>query len=677
MLVRQGKPNVLSDGSAVMVTVGSDFGDTHEDDEEPFFEAGGRSVDLVTVLYNNFGHWEQSLKSSFNQDLTKHLAKQSYLPFFDFFPWFVKHKDDFKAASLFAKQYLNITKPYVLLTYGNIPTYAGMKSFQPFTQGAYETEYSKLSKANDSEAYWLKEVMGVPQMASFDGAQGVTLGAECVLIPCFHPGRVGHAGILKTLITRLLAMVSGMAWAAMEYAVTVDHKNPNLPRKQKCEQILGQLNMQLSSNHPFGQAFEKSKSEYAVAQTADWQARFARKKTVAIGKPPRGILATKVQRKAKRSHLDLHAGAMEAIGDSYELNIQHYPWAGGGDKDKRHTLIWTEDDGQVWSIGPVLLPENVLPSDGNDKRFVVFTEGGLDIRNGAGESKGDRKPLLSGNSKTETVPIASLVLTLCEQAHWTLFISHWEDVTGLSVDYVLGSKLAIRSKASSSLSTANEDYYPNSFFAGSKRGLPFTWVYQTVKTKEKYLSIINATLPAQPGDLVWLIDRYIAETLPNGGDIDLVPASVHANSVFAQVASFCMQAKYKNHPHLRTFLAFASMSEMGVDERLVPATAFTNVVEVLFGKFGKKTKTVRTKIANETRTMSRVVLTIGTERQSGVLQEIEEPAFEQDVIIEGDVTDDEGQEDMSRGQKRGFDGDDDGGESSKSGAKALKGKGKN
>jgi hypothetical protein len=248
-----------------------------------------------------------------------------------------------------------------------------MKSFKPFTQGAFDTEYSNVTKTDNREAYWLKEVMGVPQMASFDGDKGQTPGCEFVLIPCFHPGRAGHAGILKTLITRLLAMVSGMGWAAMEHAITVHRKNPALSRKQKCEQILGLLNAQLAPTHPFAKAFQQLKSEYAIAQTADMQARYLRNATVAIGKPPRGILAKKTQRKSsRRSRVELDMQVAEGFGEGLELSIQEHPWNGVGDKDVRYSLTWTEEDGLAWTIGPILLPDNTLGIDEGDKRFVFL-----------------------------------------------------------------------------------------------------------------------------------------------------------------------------------------------------------------------------------------------------------------------------------------------------------------
>jgi hypothetical protein len=157
----------------------------------------------------------------------------------------------------------------------------------------------------------------------------------------------------------------------------------------------------------------------------------------------------------------------------------------------------------------------------------------------------------------------------------------------------------------------------------------------------------------------------------------LVPSSIHANSIYNLVSTFCSRAKYKNHPHLRTFLAFATMSEMGVEERLVPAIALTNVIEILFKSHEKKNKTVNAKIANEARSMTRVVLTVDGTFKKGVLADVEEPELEQDVVIEEDVTDDEGEEvqlsvQLAKGHKRQFSGAVEAGESSKSAGKALK-----
>jgi hypothetical protein len=119
MLVSQGTPRVLSDGSAVMVSLGSDLGDTHENDESTFFEAGGRASDAVTIIYNHFGQWENSV-SPYDKQLAKDLAKANFFPFADLFPWFVKHTNDYQAAGKFIGQYIEATKPLIVLTFGSL-----------------------------------------------------------------------------------------------------------------------------------------------------------------------------------------------------------------------------------------------------------------------------------------------------------------------------------------------------------------------------------------------------------------------------------------------------------------------------------------------------------------------------------------------------------------------------
>jgi hypothetical protein len=120
MIATQGTFRVLSDGAAFMVTFGSDIGDTHEEDDNSFFEAGGRSADIVCYIYNHFAHWEAGVLTSFNDGITKLLAKAGCLPFADVFPWVVKHRNDYKKAGQLLAKYMRCINPYVVLTYGNL-----------------------------------------------------------------------------------------------------------------------------------------------------------------------------------------------------------------------------------------------------------------------------------------------------------------------------------------------------------------------------------------------------------------------------------------------------------------------------------------------------------------------------------------------------------------------------
>jgi hypothetical protein len=299
---------------------------------------------------------------------------------------------------------------------------------------------------------------------------------------------------------------------------------------------------------------------------------------------------------------------------------------------------------------------------------IYSTSTGIDLRNNAGNSVGDRKPLVTGAGKSVTLPIAVLALMLHDQATGPVFFSHWEEITGCSVNEVLASTLPISSEESSQSHTANETYYPAAFFeqSHSKRGLPLVAATGSSFMKPVYntvLSQIKKTLPANPGDLLWLLDRFFLEMFPNGGEVDLVSASVHSNSVYKQVAMFCAKATYKHHPHRRTLLALGSMAEMGMDERIIPAHALTLATDILRGPYTKRNKTANLTIAGEKRSTSRAVLTFKNARPDGVINEVDEPQLMQDVIVEEDVTDDEednaGDSGAGGSLKRRYDDDDD------------------
>jgi hypothetical protein len=367
MIVQQGAPCVLPDGSAVMVSVGSDLGDTHDDEESTFFEAGGRSADVVTTVYNHLYHWEQGLSASFDDLSTKNLAKAGQLPFADLFPWFVKHNNDYSDASRLLGQYMNITKPYLVLSYGNLPTFAAARNFTAFTSANYETEMSRDRRANGA-AYWVRSVMGVPQLLAFNSNVGSTVGKEFILIPCYHPGMTGHAGIMKEKLTRLLVMVSSLAWDAMGRAIYQSRQGGGLSRKQKCEQILSYLRFKLNPSHAFGQSMTRAKADYVIAITADAQGRIARKANLSLGKPSRGILPSKT-RAARKSRLDQNVQTISGVG-GYEVDIHALVGTVSASEKTRYRLRWAEDNGEAWSVEPVIFPDNVIPNDTTDKRFV-------------------------------------------------------------------------------------------------------------------------------------------------------------------------------------------------------------------------------------------------------------------------------------------------------------------
>jgi hypothetical protein len=120
MILHQATPSVLiSNGAAVMITIGSDLGEEHESAEDTFWYAGGRSADAVTRIYNFFSSWEgPTALEAVDQNAAKTLANNGHLPLVDFFPWFVKHDKDYLKASDLLRRYMNTAKPMIALAYG-------------------------------------------------------------------------------------------------------------------------------------------------------------------------------------------------------------------------------------------------------------------------------------------------------------------------------------------------------------------------------------------------------------------------------------------------------------------------------------------------------------------------------------------------------------------------------
>lgn len=211
--------------------------------------------------------------------------------------------------------------------------------------------------------------MGIPQLSSFNGGNGTIEGRECVVIPSCHPGLLGHVGIRKDKLTRLLVMISGIAWNAATLAIQIDRDEPSLTRKQKCIKIIGSLSNKLKKNTVFGQAFQKAKEDYVLADTAWHQGKWARQSVGIIRAPDRKLLPGKMKRFSS-ARIKQGTEILREISSAFEVVISEQPWNGAGGKDKsRFRLTWREDDGIEWSIAPIILPANVYSTEEHDKRF--------------------------------------------------------------------------------------------------------------------------------------------------------------------------------------------------------------------------------------------------------------------------------------------------------------------
>jgi hypothetical protein len=217
------------------------------------------------------------------------------------------------------------------------------------------------------------------------------------------------------------------------------------------------------------------------------------------------------------------------------------------------------------------------------------------------------------------------------------FVTYWEEITEINLDRVWSTKGA-------GASASTESFLPSSFFEAShtRYALPFANKSLKKDAYDAHLSKLRKTLPANPGDMLWLIDRFLAEFLPTGGQIDLAAGSEHAESVYHAISMFCSKAKYKYHPHLRTFKALVNIVEQGAAERLIATNALVFAFEILRQPCDKKPKSLKLTLSTgEIRQSKRFVMTLGGNIPKGAICAWIEPDLESDMRLVDDVTDDD------------------------------------
>ncbi|KAI4641008.1 uncharacterized protein J4E78_010484 [Alternaria triticimaculans] len=338
---------------------------------------------------------------------------------------------------------------------------------------------------------------------------------------------------------------------------------------------------------------------------------------------------------------------MAKLGVGYEVEIEEYTWElGTGLDSKRHSLKWSEQDsegnGKSWSLSNFILPPDHRFSYTAEKRYLYYTPGGIDIRNQLGVSMGRRTPTATGKAKLETLPIASLSITLGSNFVSELFFYHWEKITGRKLSDVLlpgwlgGFRFSPDSR-----------YIAASFFAQSEtqRALPFPSKDLGPDSIARYVAKVRKDyLPANVGDLLWLIDRFLKWTFPHGDyKLDFIPLSCdHPDSIYQLIKNIGEEGRYRHHPHFRTFIAFSKMSDMGSDERAVPNNALVLAAEILAGQYTKKRKRAEFRFNGGVVSETRSVLMLSDDWPSYTVCQEDPEELKQDIVLISDLTDDEG-----------------------------------
>ncbi|KAK5713409.1 hypothetical protein LTR17_017590 [Elasticomyces elasticus] len=244
----------------------------------------------------------------------------------------------------------------------------------------------------------------------------------------------------------------------------------------------------------------------------------------------------------------------------------------------RYGLQWKDDSGKTITVDNVLLPYKELIPSGKDqeKRFIFFVPEGIDIRNEKGTS------IATTPEKRISVPLAAVYFALIGNPQREAFIQLWEEITGCLADAVFFVPQV-------EPSVQDTGYIPASFFA-TERQAPLLIISNK---NSKAFTEMNELLPHQPGDATWLMNEFLKEDFPNGGDVHLGSPLQFPNedTVWDKLARFCARKKYRKHPHIRDLEALAGGARLGNIEK-----SFTNAtMKVIVEHLRDVTKT---KVAN-------------------------------------------------------------------------------
>ncbi|CAN9097540.1 unnamed protein product [Alternaria alternata] len=666
MIVRQGVPSVLKNsGFAVMVTLGSDLGEDHESTEDTFWNAGGRSADAVSRVYNFFSSWEgPTALEAVDPYTARNLASSGHLPFADVFPWFTKEEKDYLKASDLLRRYMNATKPLIVLAYGYLQTFAGIKSFADFTKSEFGS-WTKMCRN-----YGSTPPRGQPILSYFDGSNSGhhDPATATVLIPSFHPGYLSRSGMVKEKATRIFVLTSVVAWCAMSCALTIAKEGEPVNREEYASMIIARVHSLTGPSTMFGQAMESARKEYEDCYQAYLEGSSKRRKAPKL-RMPAGVLPQKSIRAQRKSRYDAAGTAEEGIG-GWEIAITKAADFSG--INEFYNLTWIDDiDKKSCKIGPLPLSNDVV-SDTADKRYLYFVSGGLDIRDCNGKSLGTRTPLSSKASKTITLPISGIFLAMGVQSLHAAyeFLEYWESLTGnFFVDEIMSAhKNTGRSQP--------EALLPLSFFDRFPEGpvLPFPSKTLSKASIPKMKAKMSTGLPVKPNDLLWLLEQFLTEVLPNGGEIDPISTSEHPTySIYTKLMQFANRAKYKHHAHINTLKSMAHLSEQGADDRRVSYNILLLALDYLRQGNTQKKKNLKRTLPDgfkiETTRMVRII-GAGPALASVVsplalpqlvdeveqLGEVEDVTDDEDLGDAGDDDDDDGDDDDGDDD----DGDDDG-----------------
>ena len=284
-------------------------------------------------------------------------------------------------------------------------------------------------------------------------------------------------------------------------------------------------------------------------------------------------------------------------------------------------LHWEEADGNVQKLDNLPVPKACTPLFPEDKRFIFFTRDGVDIRDENGESLG------ALGDKSATIPLGNLILLLQKNPLEKNFIDLWERETGLSASQILISSV----DQYSPISRGSHKVYPKSFFLGG-RSHPWDLPRGSSSSRKACFRKLINLLPIEPGDAIWLFNRFLDHEYPQGGELDPATPALHpdVDSVWIRLGSFLRKPLYHHHPQRLHLIAVTEAARDPANCRAINVSLGSTLDLLRSPVEIKKYRAKR---------VQKLVYQVGPARAPGVIEGKPEPALE---ILDIEQADSEG-----------------------------------
>lgn len=125
VIMQQAVPSVMTSKCAVMVTVGSDLTADAIRTKASFYSGGVISAEFMMDVLDNLVYCELGYRSTATRPVLD-LQSNGHLPFVDLYPWAIKADRDFQPALKLLRTYLQVSKPYVVLTFSDKVRFSGL-----------------------------------------------------------------------------------------------------------------------------------------------------------------------------------------------------------------------------------------------------------------------------------------------------------------------------------------------------------------------------------------------------------------------------------------------------------------------------------------------------------------------------------------------------------------------